>query len=259
MPASTYLTLDGYTFTGFGVPERINGGGAHQLVVHKLIGGVRIIDAMGADDDPIQWKGRFRNADGVDAMAQAILMDAIRRSGRPVALTYYNQTATVVVKHFTWSFERFFEVPYTLEVEILAAAGEQRQSPAVTQDGAINSDLGLAATLTAGSPNAASQVAPLSTAYANYGPVLNASPAGMANIVAAGMMTQAGLTTMAGAADVPAGTPGGTTPGGDPATMAANLMLQQATMNDGAAAQATLPVIQRINQNLQATGGEAIS
>jgi hypothetical protein len=138
---STYLTIAGFTFSGFGVPERINGGGAQQLAVHKLLGGARVIDALGSDDDAIQFEGRFRAADGTDPMTQAAILDQVRRAGRPVELRYWNQAATVVVRSFTWSFQRFHEVPWRIVCEVVRNAAQAAQTPAVTQDSAIQSGI----------------------------------------------------------------------------------------------------------------------
>ena len=257
MAVDTYLTIGGYTFSGFGVPERINGGGQHHLIVHKLIGGQRIIDAMGPDDDSIKFTGRFRNADGTDAMSQAILLDAMRRAGKPVPLTYWNQTATVVIKHFGWSFERFFEVPYTIECEVVTASGQAGPQAAATQDGAITGDATLNNTLTAGSAAASAAVEGFNAAYSTYGPIANATVAGGGIIMAAGAGAYAGLQSLAGAADVPSGPAGGVVSGGDPGAMAAQSVQQAQTQTDGAAAQLALPVQQSINQNLNPPGAAA--
>jgi hypothetical protein len=143
MPATT-LIVAGYRFAGFGVPETINGGGAHKLVVHKLPGGTRIIDAMGADDDAISFHGRFR---GAGAMNDALLMDAIRRAGKAVSLQYWTLSYTGVVSRFKWDFQRFFEVPYELEFTVISAAQTANTNSPITPDGAIGSDVGLAGTV----------------------------------------------------------------------------------------------------------------
>lgn len=256
--AATYLTLGGYTFTGFGVPERINGGGKHQFVEHKLIGGVRIFDAMGADDDPIQFKGRFRNADGVDAMAQAKLLDAMRAAGKPMQLYYYNVSCVVVIKRFTWSFERFFEVPYTVELEVVTSATQGNGQASTTQDGAINSDIALSATLTAGSPVAGAAASSYADVYAAYGPLLNASANGASNVDEAGVNASVMLAQAAHASDTAPDLLAGVMAGGDPASMAAFVTTQAQVQTDGAAAQLALPVQQRINLNANLPPGASV-
>jgi hypothetical protein len=59
MTPNTTLTLGDFTFARYEIPERIPFGGDQQLNVHKLVGGVRVIDALGADPMPIEWSGFF--------------------------------------------------------------------------------------------------------------------------------------------------------------------------------------------------------
>ena len=257
MAVDTYLTIGGYTFSGFGVPERINGGGQHHLIVHKLIGGQRIIDAMGPDDDSIKFTGRFRNADGTDAMSQAILLDAMRRAGKPVPLTYWNQTATVVIKHFGWSFERFFEVPYTIECEVVTASGQAGPQAAATQDGAITGDATLNNTLTVGSDAATAAIAQFNSAYSTYGPIANATQQAAALINQAAQNSKDALAALAALADVQGHPAGSVVAGGNPQTMADVAVQEALTQTNGAAAQLALPVQQSINQNLNPPGGAA--
>ena len=255
---STYLILGGYTFEGFGVPERIPGGGKQHLVVHKLLGGDRIIDALGADDDVIAFQGRFR---GPGAMDDAMFMDAMRRSGRPVTLTYWNQTVTVVVSGFSWSFERFFEVPYKLECTVAGNQAQQQTSTPETLDGAVGSDTSLAGTLSAGSDKAAAQVSSISQTYSAIGPLATASDADVATMQDAVSTSTGGLQSIAGAADLPQGPipglGGSNAGGGDPGASAADLSAIAQVMNDGSAAQNTLPVVQRMGVNLGNLGSGA--
>jgi hypothetical protein len=242
--SETYLTLAGYTFSGFGVPEKINGGGKHHLVVHKLIGGQRVIDAMGPDDDEIEFRGRFR---GAGAMADAMLMEAIRRAGAPVVLTYYNLTYTVVVSSFKWSFERFFEVPYELQCVVVTSstAGSGETNP--TLPAAVSSDVALAQKTAGGSVKTQAAVAPVATqnSQVNLGSLTDQQQ--MQSTVNGSTVR---LGQIASPADVPPGPPGGVVAGGAPGAMATGATTQAQTMTDGAAAQNTLPVMQRASVNL---------
>ena len=73
------LTLGGIIFQDFEVPDNIGIGGEQALVVHKLPGGARVIDAMGADHRDITWSGRFRSG---NAEARARLLDSYRIGGK---------------------------------------------------------------------------------------------------------------------------------------------------------------------------------
>ena len=57
------LTLGSIVFDGFEVPSRVEFGGEQQLAVHKLIGGARVIDALGRDDAALRWRGVLSGAE----------------------------------------------------------------------------------------------------------------------------------------------------------------------------------------------------
>src|SRR5258708_34428670 len=88
------LTLGPLLFTDFEVPESINVGGKQIRVVHKLVGGDRVIDAMGRDDDDIVWSGRFR---GSAAEIRARLADFLRVQGQPLVLAWSTYRYLVMV------------------------------------------------------------------------------------------------------------------------------------------------------------------
>ena len=111
------LALGDITFTGFEVPEHINWGGEQMLVVHKLVGGQRTVDAMGPDEAPIEWSGWII---GQNAVARAQSIDAMRISGIPQTLTWSRFIYQVVVRSFAPSFERFYQIPYRITLEVIA-------------------------------------------------------------------------------------------------------------------------------------------
>ena len=106
------LTLGGVLFTGFEIPDQINVGGGHALHTHKLPGGGRVIDAMGQDDDPISWQGRFR---GGLAAFRARALDAVRVAGNPVTLAWdaFRFTGGGEPSSRPTS-SRAYEIPYTI-------------------------------------------------------------------------------------------------------------------------------------------------
>lgn len=110
------VTLDDFVFQDFEVPDRINFGGRQMLKVHTLLGGKRVIDAMGSDDDPLEWSGRFR---GADAVSRANTLDAKRRAGKAINLSWGEFSLTVVIAHFQAVYENPYEVPYKIELEVV--------------------------------------------------------------------------------------------------------------------------------------------
>ena len=72
------LTLGPVAFAGFEIPSSITLGGRQRLAIHKLPGGLRIIDALGPDPADLAWSGIFT---GPDAADRARLLDAMRVGG----------------------------------------------------------------------------------------------------------------------------------------------------------------------------------
>lgn len=114
------LVLGGFIFTDYAIPERVGLGGEHHLVVQRLIGGTRVVDAMGPDDSDISWSGRFQ---GPDAVAKATSLDQLRKSGAQVPLIVDSQFYTVAVKSFNWDYERFYQILYKITCLVVTSTG----------------------------------------------------------------------------------------------------------------------------------------
>src|SRR5690348_7393804 len=110
------LTLGGVVFQDFEIPESINFGGDQQLVVHKLPGGGRVIDAMGPDDSDIHWSGRFR---GSNAEPRAMLLDYMRRQGSQILLGWSLHRYQVVIREFKADFRQPYEIPYSISCTVV--------------------------------------------------------------------------------------------------------------------------------------------
>lgn len=110
------VTLGTVTLQGFEVPDSAPWGGAQALTVHKLIGGARIIDAMGVDDRAITIRGTFLSPDADD---RALQVDVMRKAGLPVPFSWSNHVFLVVIKAFEPEYQRPDRMPYTLTLEIL--------------------------------------------------------------------------------------------------------------------------------------------
>lgn len=113
--ALVQVTLGDITFAGFEVPERIPFGGDQSLVVHKLIGGKRKIDAMGQDDLPPEWSGLFL---GDTAMDRALYLDTQRTLGQPLQLTWDRLRYLVVIRRFEANYEFPTRIPYRITCEV---------------------------------------------------------------------------------------------------------------------------------------------
>lgn len=105
------LILGSVIFQGFEIPEQLPLGGDQSISVHKLLGGARVIDAMGPDDREIEWKGLLF---GFDAISRARLIDAMRVAGQEVPLLVDSEMRNVVVRQFHWDYQRAYQIPYTI-------------------------------------------------------------------------------------------------------------------------------------------------
>ena len=110
------LTGDEFTFTGWEQPESIPFGGEQALVVHRLAGGTKVIDAMGADDMPLTWSGRFRD---VTAEVRARRLDTLRKQGQPLLLTWSVFRYQVIIQSFRADYQQPWEIPYTITCVVI--------------------------------------------------------------------------------------------------------------------------------------------
>lgn len=110
------LRLGEITFSNFEIPERINFGGSQALTVHQLVGGKRVINSMGRVDDDITWSGLFF---GSTALFRARFLDTQRANGDETLLTYSGFTYRVIIESFKANFERFYQIPYTINCKVI--------------------------------------------------------------------------------------------------------------------------------------------
>jgi hypothetical protein len=88
------LILGPVVFQGFEIPERLTLGGEQSLVIHRLPGGARVVDAMGADDTDISWSGLLT---GPDALERARVLDSLRITGAALLLAGAPVIRTVLI------------------------------------------------------------------------------------------------------------------------------------------------------------------
>lgn len=105
-----------YIFTHFEIPEHIAFGGRQKLAVHEMVGGKRVIDAMGASEKPLQWSGRLM---GPLALARARYLNSLRSSGKKATLTWASISYDVVVEEFEADFERTYNMPYRISCVVV--------------------------------------------------------------------------------------------------------------------------------------------
>ena len=146
MQADVTLSLGDLIFSRYEIPSHISFGGDQVLAVQELVGGARIVDAMGRSDKPLEWSGVFF---GDNATERANYLNFLRIDGSKRTLKWGRYSYQVVVKSVTLDFQRTYQIPYTIScVVVLDNTAPVSTSPATPIDSAISDDLNTANTLT---------------------------------------------------------------------------------------------------------------
>lgn len=138
------LSIGPIVFSDFELPEVMPFGGEQILVVKKLVGGDRVVDAMGRDDNDKEWSGRFR---GPLAETRARELDTLRIAGQQLILGWNSLLFLVVIKSFKAATQGK-EVPYSINCLVIQDLSNPILPASIGSDNAINSDMNSATLLT---------------------------------------------------------------------------------------------------------------
>lgn len=133
------VSLGGFVFQDFEVPEVIRWGGKQALTVHKLIGGTRVIDAMGRDDADISWSGILLSADASD---RADELDQLRIGGEIQELIFAGRDYLVIVRDFQADQRKINHVPYRIACTVLQDQSAPVSPPDEDSLDVVNGDVG---------------------------------------------------------------------------------------------------------------------
>ena len=127
------LILGPISFQDFEVPASINIGGQQRLVIHRLLGGARVIDALGRDDSDISFSGVFS---GDTAIIRARALDQMRVSGLTVSLTWDVFFYSVIIKSFEADYHSGWWIPYRIRCTVVCdeASGASDTTMSLTSD-----------------------------------------------------------------------------------------------------------------------------
>jgi hypothetical protein len=190
-----FLTLGPITFANFEIPESIPFGGAQMLAVHKLLGGQRVIQSMGRDDDDYTWEGIFM---GSTAQFRAQYLDSLRIAGSQQTLSYSNFNYAVVIKHFEAKFERYYQIPYKITVTVVQDLNQPFTTLLpVTYNDAVIALMAEAQNLAnaIAEPNVTNSIALLAYTLEQVGNLDNATSAALQTITVPLMEAQAATST----------------------------------------------------------------
>ena len=201
------LTLGPVAFAGFELPSSITLGGKQRLAIHRLPGGVRIIDSLGPDPADIAFSGIFT---GPDAADRARVLDTMRGAGTALPLAWDAFLYTVIIETFEADYRSPWWIPYRLSCAVLrdeaagivnaaealvpalitdiVAAGPYATGSAAAVSSAGATTLGTAAYAAAQS-SLAGNLAAIDTQAASAAPGLHSADLGSA-VASAGLLAQ---------------------------------------------------------------------
>jgi hypothetical protein len=159
------LLLGPVAFQDFEIPSGINFGGKQRLALHRLPGGLRVIDVLGRDDALISFSGIFA---GSDATLRARNLDELRAAGIELPLTWDVFFYTVLISDFHADYRNGWWIPYRITCTVLRDEAAALIQPVVSLVTASLADIGTASSysIAAGldlSPVQAAFVAPGAT------------------------------------------------------------------------------------------------
>ncbi|WP_438384086.1 hypothetical protein ABHV46_07170 [Asaia sp. BMEF1] len=109
------VTLGSLVLSGPEVPDELIIGGRQILIIHRLLGGGRVIDSVGNDPARLILTGRFI---GPMATSRARRLEAMREAAQVLAFSVADLSARVWIAEFSWSYRaRGTICPYRLVLE----------------------------------------------------------------------------------------------------------------------------------------------
>lgn len=109
--SSVVLSLGDVAFRDMEVPEKISFGGKQRLAVQNIIGGGRIVEALGIDDGEISFSGIFS---GSDAASRAQLLDTARALGAQLPLVWQGFYYLFVIAQFSAEYRKSNLIPFSI-------------------------------------------------------------------------------------------------------------------------------------------------
>ena len=110
------LVLGPVVFQDFEVPSGIYFGGRQRLAMHRMPGGVRVIDTLGRDDSRISFSGYFS---GPDATLRARALDELRAAGILVPITWDVYYYSVLISELSVDYQNGWWIPYRITCTVL--------------------------------------------------------------------------------------------------------------------------------------------
>jgi len=136
--AISKLVLGEVEFADFEIPEKIGIFGGKQItVVHEFVGGLRQVQALGAQPEKLSWSGIMTGGDpNTGAKARAALIDTMRVRGTLVNMQWGQYKFQVIISAFHVEPQTDWIIPYSIDCEIQ----QDLSNGALTQDAVPGTD-----------------------------------------------------------------------------------------------------------------------
>ncbi len=135
------LILGPVVFQDFEAAAGIRFGGEQRLAVHKLLGGARVIDALGRDDSEIILSGTFSGEDGT---LRARALDELRALGTVLPMTWDVFCFSVVIRDFDVDYRNAYWIPFRLCCTVLRDEAGAIIDTALSLGSSVLADVGAA-------------------------------------------------------------------------------------------------------------------
>ena len=185
------VVLGGFAFQDFEVPSAITLPVKQAVAVHKLIGGERVVDAMGPDYGDIAWAGVML---GAFAEARAQALKARADAGQAVALTWGTWAFCVLPYQITLK-QGFQQVAYAIKCSVIRDDSVVPGPDATDLNGSVTGDI--ASALMQGGSALSAALGSVQSVIQGLAPILPGS-AGVASALASVAGAQAVAGGVAG-------------------------------------------------------------
>ena len=142
--SSVVLSLGEVAFRDMEVPEKISFGGKQRLAVQNIIGGGRIVEALGIDDGEVSFSGIFS---GTDAASRAQLLDTARGLGAQLPLVWQGFYYLVVIAGFSAEYRKPNLIPFSISCVVVTDPLSAAANAVAPVASLISGDMAAAAAL----------------------------------------------------------------------------------------------------------------
>lgn len=226
---SVTLQLGNFIFAHTEIPESIPMPTKQKTVVHRLVGGARVIDTLGVDYDLMSWSGILV---GSQAMGRSESIQSMVEAGLPVLLSWSEYQYQVIITSFVPEFEREYQIPYRIECEVIQDLSNTLNGDSSSSfDDLMSGDMGTCTALTSsiGDAGLTSSVGALQTAVSGISSFASATKRQLSAVLSPLASTRTLVSQLIASTDntlMSVTTLGGIVPGNPVSVAAASLTAQ---------------------------------